>query len=182
MKKVMYWKEGFHDSPIDGATEITTDYWRELIDGQSQGKRIVSDAKGYPMLVIGPQTVEEWRERVVAAIEAHDKGPAVNSFTVGGISMWLDRETRAGLERAIATDETLGREMTSIWYEGSPPIEFKLPVEMAKGMLLQLEAYAKEAFNRTQSHKAAVYALGTAREIEAYDYTAGYPDKLEFNL
>ncbi len=181
-KDKMYWKDGFHDKPVDGGVEITSAYWHELIDGQAQGKRIVTNAEGYPILVTGPQTVDEWKAKIIAAIEAHDKSDAVNGFTVDGLSMWLDRETRAGLERAIATDEALGNEMTSIWYEGPPPVEFKLPVAMAKGMLLRLEAYAKETFNRTQSHKATVYAFDTAKEIEAYDYTAGYPEKLTFNL
>jgi hypothetical protein len=127
-------------------------------------------------------TVEGVRARIIAAIEAHDKSPVVNSFSIGGLSMWLDRETRVGLERAIDTDQALGRETTVIWHEGTPPVRFELPIALAEGMLLQLEAYAKETFNRTQSHKAAVYSLATIAEIEAYDYTAGYPDKLVFDL
>jgi hypothetical protein len=61
-------------------------------------------------------------------------------------------------------------------------VPFTLPIALAEALLLQLEAYAKETFNRTQSHKAAVYELATIAEIEAYDFTAGYPEKLVFNL
>jgi hypothetical protein len=53
---------------------------------------------------------------------------------------------------------------------------------LAEGLLLRLEAYAKETFNRTQSHKAEVYALGSIAELEAYDYTAGYPPRPKFDL
>jgi hypothetical protein len=45
-------------------------------------------------------------------------------------------------------------------------------------MLNALEVYAAEALNVTESHKAAVNALTTIEEIEQYDITTGYPEKL----
>lgn len=47
---------GFYDREIHGdnipadAVEITIEQHRSLIDGQSQGKRIVADKKGFPVL------------------------------------------------------------------------------------------------------------------------------------
>jgi hypothetical protein len=106
------------------------------------------------------ETFTVTRNRIITAIEAHDKSGAVNGFSIAvpgaePVTMWLDRETRAGLERAIATDRALGREMTVIWYEGPPPVRFELPIALAEGLLLRLEAY---------------------------DYTAGYPLRPEFDL
>ena len=49
-------------------------------------------------------------------------------------------------------------------------------------MLAALELYALASYNATQEHIAAVKALATKEEVEAYDYTSGYPDKLVFNL
>ena len=40
----------------------------------------------------------------------------------------------------------------------------------------------RASYNATQEHIAAVKALATKEEVEAYDYTSGYPDKLVFNL
>ncbi|WP_363463811.1 hypothetical protein [Bacteroides finegoldii] len=44
----MYWKNGFYDTPIDGAVEITKRYWQELLDGQSSGLVIVENEKDIP--------------------------------------------------------------------------------------------------------------------------------------
>ena len=45
-----YWKNGFYLKQIEGSIEITDDYWQELLDGQSQGKQIVTNESGYPVL------------------------------------------------------------------------------------------------------------------------------------
>jgi len=49
-------------------------------------------------------------------------------------------------------------------------------------MLSSLEIYALECYNQTATHKAAVEALTTAEEINNYDYTTGYPEKLTFSI
>jgi hypothetical protein len=62
-----YWKEGFHLTHIEGSAELTDEYWQELLDGQSQGKQIVSDATGYPILTDPPApTTEELAQRARA--------------------------------------------------------------------------------------------------------------------
>ena len=33
-----YWKQGFYETPIEGAIEITNERFEELIDGQNAGK------------------------------------------------------------------------------------------------------------------------------------------------
>ena len=47
-------------------------------------------------------------------------------------------------------------------------------------MLVAVEVYAGDALNVTESHKAAVEALESVEDVEAYDYTVGYPTKLVF--
>ena len=47
-------------------------------------------------------------------------------------------------------------------------------------MLVAIEVYAGDALNVTESHKAAVNALDSVEAVEAYDITAGYPEKLSF--
>ncbi len=128
------------------------------------------------------ETLDGARARIVARIEAHDKSAAVNGFTVGGVPMWLDREERASLARTIAIETAAGEDLFSMWAAGSPPVRFDIPIEMAGPMLDALERYAKATYNVTQGHIAAVYELATIAEIDAYDYTAGYPAQLEFNL
>ena len=98
---------------------------------------------------------------------------------MGGSPMWLDKSTRVGLMNSIGIEKDAGRETTTLWFSG---MRFTIPVHPAIGMLNALELYALECYNATQAHIAAVSALQTVEEIEAYDYTVGYPEKLVFNL
>ena len=82
MEQKMYWKNGFHDTPQEGAIEITKKYWQELLDGQSAGKLIVTNDEGYPILVEHEYTIDELKEMKIAEINAYDKSDAVNSFMV----------------------------------------------------------------------------------------------------
>jgi hypothetical protein len=54
-----YWKQGFYLNQIEGSTPIEDDYWQELLDGQSQGKQIVSNEDGYPILADPPAPTTE---------------------------------------------------------------------------------------------------------------------------
>ena len=49
-------------------------------------------------------------------------------------------------------------------------------------MLNQLELYALDCYNVTQSHIAAVKGLSDAGQVEAYNYKTGYPEQLNFVL
>ena len=62
-----YWKQGFYLNQIEGSIEIDDDYWQELLNGQSQGKQIVSDETGYPILADPPApTIEELTQKARA--------------------------------------------------------------------------------------------------------------------
>jgi hypothetical protein len=59
----------------DDAVEITDEYYQELLAGQSDGKCITADAKGYPVLtdpVISPPTAEENKATASALLSATD--------------------------------------------------------------------------------------------------------------
>ena len=64
---------GFYASEIHGdnipadAVEITNEEHRELIEGQSQGKRIVADANGFPVLADPPAPTQA---QIIAQYEA----------------------------------------------------------------------------------------------------------------
>ena len=138
---------------------------------------------GYEEYVSPDPTPEELLERAIsskiARINSYDTSDAVNSFMMGGSPMWLDKSTRVGLMNSIGIEKDAGRETTTLWFSG---MRFTIPVHPAIGMLNALELYALECYNATQAHIAAVSALQTVEEIEAYDYTVGYPEKLVFNL
>ena len=123
-------------------------------------------------------TLEDVKRNKVDEIVAYDSSEAVNEFTIGGQSVWLDKATRAGLMLRFQAEQAAGMTTTSLWYDG---MQFSLPLVDAIQMLYALELYASECYDRTQAHIAEVERLDTIEAVEAYDYTIGYPAKLMFN-
>lgn len=179
MEQKMYWKNGFHDTPQEGAIEITKKYWQELLDGQSAGKLIVTNDEGYPILVEHEYTIDELKEMKIAEINAYDKSDSVNSFILSGKTIWLDKDTRAGLVNSINIEKEAGRALTTLWYDAE---KYTIPVDTALQMLNRLELYALDCYNVTQSHIAAVKGLSTVQQVESYNYKTGYPEQLNFIL
>ncbi len=175
----MYWKSGFYDTPIEGGVEISTEYWQELLEEQSSGKEIKENADGYPVLVEHEYTIDEQKEMKIAEINAYDKSDAVNSFTLAGKQIWLDKDTRVGLVNSIGVEKEAGRTLTTLWYDAE---KYTIPVDTALQMLNRLELYALDCYNVTQSHIAAVRSLSDAGQVEAYSYKTGYPEQLNFVL
>jgi hypothetical protein len=179
VNKKMYWKSGFFDYPIKDCVEISAEYWQELLNGQSSGKEIKENADGYPVLVEHEYTIDEQKEMKIAEINAYDKSNAVNSFTLAGKTIWLDKDTRVGLVNSIGIEKESGRINTTLWYNAE---KYVIPVDDALNMLNQLELYALDCYNVTQSHIAAVKGLSTVQQVESYNYKTGYPEQLNFAL
>lgn len=140
-----------------------------------------SKSKIYQKWELLSYALEDVINMKLAEIDAYDTSSAVNEFYMGGMSMWIDRDTRASLLTTITAEEANGRTTTTIWTMTTPPFPVELPIVMCRALLQQLEVYAKDAFGVTQQHKAAVCQLTTIDDIEVYDHTADYPEKLTFN-
>lgn len=117
------------------------------------------------------------KEEAIEQITEYDQSEDVNSFTLQGKQMWLPKETRVGLVNSITIEKNAGKETTVLWFDGE---RYELPVDTALQMLSTLELYALECYNVTAAHKAAVNALEGVEDVVAYDYTQGYPEKLNF--
>ena len=117
------------------------------------------------------------KEEAIEQITEYDTSSDVNSFTLQGKQMWLPKETRVGLVNSITIEKNTGKETTILWFGGE---KYELPVDTALQMLSALELYALECYNVTAAHKAAVNALESVEDVVAYDYTQGYPEKLNF--
>lgn len=117
------------------------------------------------------------KEEAIEQITGYDQSEDVNSFTLQGKQMWLPKETRVGLVNSITIEKNAGKKTTVLWFGGE---KYELPVDTALQMLSDLELYALECYNVTAAHKAAVNALDSVEDVVAYDYTQGYPEKLNF--
>ena len=123
------------------------------------------------------QLLERAKASKIAEIEAYDQSDAVDSFTINGQSIWLTVEERQQIATQISANEAVGRDNMTRWFGGH---SFTFPLATWKQMLVALEVYAGDAINVTEAHKAAIEALATIEDVEAYDFTANYPTKLSF--
>lgn len=126
-------------------------------------------------------TAEELLERAKEAkkveIEEYDTSPEVNQFYISDTPMWLDKETRTGLKLRFEAEVAMGKNSTTLWADG---VQYPLPLSTAVKMLYALEVYASMCYDQTQAHLAAIDAMTTVEEVESYDHTSGYPEKLKF--
>ena len=130
-----------------------------------------------PYTISEEESLEQAKLNKIAELELYDQGENVNSFTLNGQEMWLNVSERQQLATQINANESIGRETMTRWFNGH---EFTFPIETWKQMLILLEVYAGDAFNVTESHKAAINELTSIEEVESYDFTRGYPQKLIF--
>lgn len=134
-------------------------------------------AAGYVEFVPPAPTLDDVKAGKVSEIEAYDGSDAVNQFFIGSAPVWIAKADRVGLMLRFESEEAVGKTTTTLWYEG---VCFTLPIASAKAMLAAIEVYASACYDCTEGHKAAVNALTSEADVEAYDITAGYPAKLTF--
>lgn len=125
------------------------------------------------------ETIDNVRERKIHEIIDYDSSPDVNEFFVNGIPVWLDKATRAGLMLRFDAEQAIGKEYTTLWYNG---IQFAMTIVQGRQMLYAIENYASACYDNTQLHLSVLSTLQSVDEIENYDHTTGYPEKLNFNL
>lgn len=136
---------------------------------------------GFEEVIVPDPTPEELLARAkankIAELETYDGSDAVNSFNVEGKDMWLNAGIRQQLRISLDAMKALGRETVTKWFDG---VEYTYPTDTWYQMLAAVEVYAADALNVTERHRANINALRSIEEIEEYDYTEGYPEKLVF--
>lgn len=133
---------------------------------------------GYEKMEVPEDELKDAISAKVAEIKAYDSSEAVNSFSLNGMSAWINREDRIGTHRAIELDVENGKTESEIWLNG-----FKLVVnsQLALKLLDAVGHYAYQAYNVTQAHIFNVKQLASVEEVEKYDHTKNYPSKLNLS-
>ena len=80
---------------------------------------------------------------------------------------------------SISIEKATGKEQSVLWFNNICVI---VNCDSAIQMLSALELYALDCYNKTAEHKANVQNLSSIEEVHNYDYTQGYPNKLEFTI
>lgn len=123
--------------------------------------------------------LDQAKKEVIRKIDEYDTSVNVNSFKLNGIDVWLSKDTRVGLMNSISIEKAAGKEQSVLWFNS---ICVTVNCDSAIQMLSALELYALDCYNKTAEHKANVQNLSSIEEVHNYDYTQGYPSKLELTI
>ena len=123
------------------------------------------------------------KRQKIAELEAYDDSDAVNSFDIvmGGktMSAWIEPDKRSNYRGSLEDCELLGVTDIEVPIAG---MLIPMTVADARVKLAQVQLYADRCTIVTEGHKYAINALETVEDVEAYDFTTGYPEKLVFNV
>lgn len=126
------------------------------------------------------RTLEEAKMEKEMQIDEYDQSDNVNAFTINNEQKaWFTPDERSNYRNSIDAAKLVGIESLSM-YVGN--IAVTLSTQQAELMLAQIQLYADQCFMVTKGHKVNVEALTTIEEVDAYDYKAGYPQMLNFNI
>lgn len=131
------------------------------------------------------KTLEQVKEEKIAEIMEYDSSSNVNEFFIhygnSYIPYWGSKADRVSLRRAVEDYIEQGIENYRLDIR-EMGIYITLSCDWLLDVLRQLEVYATQCYNTTTDHIYAVNALTTIQEVEDYDYTLNYPDKLTFEI
>lgn len=162
--------------------------WKK--DGQAyQGEPMEIDGKrvynptdemlmraGYVCVEDVEDELQRAKEVKIAEIAAYSDSDAVNSLTFNGLKTWLTPNVRANYLVSLDAAELLGETDITFVVEG---MQASLPIKQVRLLLAKIQRYADACYIVTERHKIAVKSLQTVEEVEKYDYTKGYPEKLK---
>lgn len=174
---MMWWKKGdggFYDVKIENGIELTDEEWQSLLEGQSQGKEIVEDEDGHPVLRDPIFSLEDAKAAALAGLYAYDSSEEVNTCSVNGVNLWLDKSSRA-LFRMQAQDSADDAKFTLYGFDGS---SVALTCVQLKAFLSTLESYAMATYGVTRKHETTIKALKDVTAVQSYNFTSGYPESL----
>ena len=123
--------------------------------------------------------LDQAKKEIIRKIDEYDTSVNVNSFKLNGVDVWLSKDTRVGLMNSISIEKAAGKEQSVLWFNN---ICVTVNCDSAIQMLSALELYALDCYNKTAKHKVNVQNLSSIEEVHNYDYTQGYPNKLEFTI
>lgn len=124
--------------------------------------------------------LDDAKNEMLANIDEYDNSIDVNGFTINNeIDAWFTVSERTNYKSSIEAAKTLGVDSLS-FFIGDMLIT--IPTADAEVMLAQIQLYADQCYIVTKQHKEAVEALDTIEAVDAFPYTQGYPQKLNFNV
>lgn len=173
----IYYKDGFYNNDHGGfvpagACEISAENYLLLLEGQAQGKLIVANDEGLPILVEpAPMPIEEQRQQVRNAINTLRDKKINGGVYVPAIDKWIDTDATA--ERNIlsvkATFDLFGdQEIPWTFADNSVAMINKEKLLVIWQMLMEAKVG-----NHANALKHKAMAEQSENPLE-YDYSGGW--------
>ncbi len=171
--------QGFYDSAIHGtsvpgdAVQISQQQYEALLLAQSQGKEIKTGVDGQPYAAEKVFTTEEVKAAKLADLATYRWTKETEGITVSGVAIKTDRESQSLINGALKLFD-LNPALPAIDWKGANGwVQVDRATLEAVGLAVGVHVQA--CFTREKYHAEAIGALTTIEDIEAYDFTTGWP-------
>lgn len=126
------------------------------------------------------RTIDEAKQEKLREIEVYNRSENVDSFTINGeITSWFTPTERSNYKNSIESAKVLEVKELSLFINGTL---MTIPTETAEKLLAAIQLYADACYIVTQQHKNIVEAMTEIDDVDNYDYTVGYPERLNFTI
>ena len=129
------------------------------------------------------RTLEQAKSEKLAELAMYDSSDTINSFDViingNTISTWLNPIERSNYKSSIDAAKIMGENYISLYIENN---NIQLTIGQADVFLAKIQLYANNCYMVTKQHQLAIEQLDSILDVDNYNYTQGYPEKIVFNL
>lgn len=180
--------ELYHNLGNNSYNDYLLDKWILLTDTQVEFHKQHPEASEKEVIFMTLQdkpqlperTLEDAKQEMIRKIDSYDSSSNINQFIINdSIPAWFTVEERSNYKNSIDSAKVLNIEELS-FFVGDTVLS--IDTDLAEKMLATIQMYADTCFIVTKQHKLKVNSLSTIEEVDQYDYTTGYPDKLNFKL
>lgn len=124
--------------------------------------------------------LETAKQNKLAQLKEYDASSNVNDFVVNGtMHAWFIPQERANYRNSIDAAKIMGVDSLQVFVGDTL---LTLTTQQAEQMLAAIQLYADQCYIVTRQHKTEIESLQTVQEVNDYDYTMYYPEKLTFTL
>jgi hypothetical protein len=122
-------------------------------------------------------TLDGAKENLINEVKAYDKSESVECVYIKGEKTWYNKQERVAIMNLATCYKNKEINSCVLFVNGSP---YTYTCDALIDMLTQLEIYASECFNATQTNINSIKTLLTLDEVKSFDYISKYPTPLEF--
>ena len=188
IREVVVEQENEDETPKKGYEYETVHIWNnptlERIVSVSGNNSADFKAEAYKALVAEGYALPDLdlvKQIRIDQLTEYDKSNKVNGFVFGGQTMWIDKLTRIPLLTTLSILEGAGETKTELWTDSVPAVAVPIEIATLKQMLYAIEIYATNCLNVTKQHTNKIFAAESEIIVWAYDFTLGYPQKINFD-